>query len=550
MLGRTLFRAAGFLCLSLACCGLIAGEEEEAGDPAEVTIGERLFLETRFAQFFFANSNGDVNAPLAKGDPAVEFLQTLNGPIPSPMAGQSMNCRQCHLVDDAKLTPGGGNRTYSDFARRSAIPAREDGLTLTARNSPALVNAQLPRKGGFFLHFDAEFPTIKELVKATLTGRNYGWLPTERAQAVKHIANVIRRDNGNNDLSRSFGGPYRLILKGEGQGIGDDFKLEGKFALDVGRASDEQILDLVGTLISEYLKTLTFGMDDAGNFSASAYDLFLKKNKLPQKPRGRETDKAYGKRLLEALIALPSPVFVTPADGTLLLHPNQPFAFGADELAGLKLFLSEPNGSAPLSSVGNCIACHAPPRFTDFNFHNTGATQDEYDAIHGQGAFVALAIPTAAERAANPAAFLPATANTPTGTGRFAAVPTLANPQLVDLGVWNVVGNADQARVQKFLQKALLRADERRVPVETLVDRSIAVFKTPGLRDLGHSQPYFHTGRSDTLEESVGFYARFSQLVRDGKVRNADVDIGRITITPQDAGLIAKFLRSLNEDYE
>lgn len=547
MLGRSLQRVAGCLCLALACCTLFAAEEE-AGDPAEVTIGERLFLETRFAQFFFANSNGDVNAPLVKGDPAVEFLQTLNGPIPSPFAGQSMNCRQCHLVDDAKLTPGGGNRTYSDFARRSPIPAREDGLTLTPRNSPALVNAQLPRKGGFFLHFDAEFPTIKDLVKATLTGRNYGWLATERAQAVKHIANVIRRDNGTNELSRSFGGPYRMIFKGDAQGISDDFKLKGKFALDVGRASDEQILDHIATLVAEYLKTLTFGMDDAGNFSASAYDVFLKKNKLPQKPRGRESEKDYARRLLQALVALPSPEFVTPADGTLLLH-TQPFAFGPDELTGLKLFLSEPN-NAPLSSTGNCIACHAPPRFTDFNFHNTGATQDEYDAIHGSGAFVSLAIPSAVERAANPAAFLPPTAQTPTGTGRFAAVPTLTNPQLVDLGVWNVVGNADHAKVQKFLQKALLRENERRVPVEILVDRSVAIFKTPGLRDLGHSAPYFHTGRSDTLEEAVGFYARFSQLVRDGKVRNADENIGRINITPQDAGLIAKFLRSLNEDYE
>ena len=28
-------------------------------DPPEVQVGDRLFVETRFAQFFFANSNGE-----------------------------------------------------------------------------------------------------------------------------------------------------------------------------------------------------------------------------------------------------------------------------------------------------------------------------------------------------------------------------------------------------------------------------------------------------------------------------------------------------------
>jgi hypothetical protein len=44
-------------------------EPSEAGHLAEVAIGERLFLETRFAQFFFANAGGDANAPLSAGDP-------------------------------------------------------------------------------------------------------------------------------------------------------------------------------------------------------------------------------------------------------------------------------------------------------------------------------------------------------------------------------------------------------------------------------------------------------------------------------------------------
>lgn len=64
---------------------LAAGQEEH--DSAEVALGERLFLETRFAQFFAANA-ADVNLPLpAGGDPVVETSETTGTPLPGPFAG-------------------------------------------------------------------------------------------------------------------------------------------------------------------------------------------------------------------------------------------------------------------------------------------------------------------------------------------------------------------------------------------------------------------------------------------------------------------------------
>ena len=175
-------------------------QEGEEVDPPEITNGERLFLETRFAQFFkvFLDGGGDVNDPLPAGDPAVDKAVNSNLPpdqfADSPFAGQSINCRSCHFVDEIGVEeplPAYGMRTYTDFARRSPVPAREDGHSTTVRNSPPLVNASLPRKR-FFLHFDAEFHTMVDLVKGTLTGRNYGWLSDEIAQAVAHTAKVIR----------------------------------------------------------------------------------------------------------------------------------------------------------------------------------------------------------------------------------------------------------------------------------------------------------------------------------------------------------------------
>ena len=119
------------------------GDPAEAADPAEVSVGERLFLETRFAQFFAAHAAG-VNQPLALGDPVLDVTHTTGAPLPGAFASKSMNCRSCHFVDDVAGFPGGRVNTYGDFARRSFVPLREDGRTVTPRNSPPLVNAFPP----------------------------------------------------------------------------------------------------------------------------------------------------------------------------------------------------------------------------------------------------------------------------------------------------------------------------------------------------------------------------------------------------------------------
>lgn len=91
--------------LALAGLLLAAGIQAQEFDPPEVTIGElRLFLETRFAQFFFTNG-GNVNTNLPAGDPALDFSVTTGLPLTGPFSGQSMNCRACHLVDEQSEIP-------------------------------------------------------------------------------------------------------------------------------------------------------------------------------------------------------------------------------------------------------------------------------------------------------------------------------------------------------------------------------------------------------------------------------------------------------------
>ena len=563
-----------FASLLLVLTGLVACSGSESTPPpptatgtpgAEEAVGERLFLETRFAQVFklFVDTGGDVNDPKID-DNVVDTVETLGTPInPGPFKGLSMNCRACHLVDDVLDAPRGGMRTYADFARRSPLPARADGKTVAVRNSPPLVNAALDRPGGILFHFDAEFNSMEELITATFTGRNFGWLPGERTQAIAHIARVIRSDNGTGDLAKEFDGtPFRMLFDGTDASIPEEFRLTSEFRMAISSATDQEVFDAVVKVVAAYVNGLLFSQtEESGALIRSPFDIFLETNGLPQAPNANESPIDYSRRLLQLVQSRESAgtlQFVTSnpnrIDGQFQFHP-QPFLFGAQELAGLKMFLTEPAAlpAAPselaIGKIGNCVACHAAPSFTDFKAHNTGTTQKEYDEIpgHGDGAFRKLAIPTLATRTADD---LPATEQHPVASERFRSVPA-AGTTLTDLGLWNVFANPDMPAPQDKIRTILCDdAQPCSASQSELLNRAIARFKTPGLRDLGHSEPFMHNGQFDTLEQIVDFYREVSDLQRAGRLRNGDRELGGIGLTAQDVAPLAAFLKALNEDYQ
>jgi cytochrome c peroxidase len=403
------------------------------------------------------------------------------------------------------------------------------------------------------LHFDGEFATGVDLGKGTFTGRNFGWLPTERPQAVAHIAHVVREDDGLGELAQQFGGAYRVVLEGTNPAIPPEFRLPPQFRIDVARASDQQILDAVATLVNAYVSSLVFAQTESGEFDGSPYDAFLRKNGLPRKPDPGESDLEYSRRLRKLVSGLARPQFVSRADGVLRLH-SQGFVFGSRELRGLQIFLAEPATTPPAvdalgrGATGNCIACHPAPAFTDFSFHNTGAAQAEYDRVHGPGSFSALVIPDLAARQANFDAYLPASASHPLARGPFLDTPARATPGRTDLGLWNVFANPDIPGPQATLTDLLCPRPP--CAAADLLPRTIALFKTPGLRDLGHSAPYLHTGQADSLEDVVLQYVRFSAMARAGNVRNASPPLAGIALAQNDVAALVAFLASLNEDYE
>ncbi len=544
------------LCAAIYLAGCSSGQAppprlEVEHAPADQNIGERLFVETRFAEYFAANSTG-INTPLAVGDPAVSQVQNVyTGPMPGPFAGTSINCRSCHFVVEFQGVTGAGNRTYADFTSRSPLPLPMNGFTNTPRNSMQMVNSLKPHSGPTFLHFDGQFADPTDLVQATLTGRNFGWAADQAQQAISHIAAVIRQDDGNNIPAAEYGCnlSYSVIFLGTDPRIPPDCQLPPEYRLDVTKATDKQIVDDISELIAQYMAGLLFKTDENGNYYASPYDVFLRINHLPTQPKAGETDQQYTQRLYQQVAELSNAIFVDGSYGTFKYHA-QPFAFGATELAGLKIFLSAAAGAADgYQHAGNCAACHTAPNFTDFRFHNTGVAQEEYDAANGAGAFAALDIPTLAQRNQNFDQYMPVSANHPFASEQFRHAAVAGSPQYADLGLWNVYQNPDIPNPQTQLQ-SLICAVAKNCAVDQGLAGTIAQFKTPTLRDLEDSAPYFHNGSKLKFSDVVQFYVTNSQLARQGLLRNSPAEFQSMSLSQSDVQALVAFLESLTEDYD
>jgi cytochrome c peroxidase len=137
-------------------------------------------------------------------------------------------------------------------------------------------------------------------------------------------------------------------------------------------------------------------------------------------------------------------------------------------------------------------------------------------------------------------------------------------PGVTDPGVWNIYANPGFPGPQQKLQHLLCREQllalaqsrqgfrhhRRPCSKPALLQRSIANFKTPGLRDLGHSAPYMHNGQIDSLEGVLGFYLAASARAREHSLRNPAPALQDIRLDVDDIEPLAAFLRALNEDYE
>ncbi len=126
-------------------------------------------------------------------------------------------------------------------------------------------------------------------------------------------------------------------------------------------------------------------------------------------------------------------------------------------------------------------------------------------------------------------------------------MPQASRPGRTDLGLWNVIFNPDYPSTQAALGSIVCGGV---CDPETKLPDTIGLFKTPGLRDLGHSDPYLHTGRKRSIEDVLRFYVKQAEHARVGAVRNPDPEISKIELENRDLKALAAFLRALDEDYE
>jgi cytochrome c peroxidase len=427
-----------FIAAMAVCLVRPTAANDDEKQAAQIRLGARLFKEDRFAS--------------RKGD-----LIT--------------SCAHCHQSNEDPEKP----RAFNDSFTRSWVPwragdPRRDG----ARNAPTLFDVtSLPR-----LHFDGEFASLEELVKGTLAGRNYGWLPGEEAEARQQVYQVILEDAGDVTYATQFKEAYGVALKS---------------------LSADQVMNFIGKAVTAYVRTLRSAQN-------APYDRFIQVNGLDARPAPGESGAAFGQRMLARIAELES-------RGALRLSTD----FSAEALEGMKLFLRSEG-----ERRGNCVTCHAPPLFTDASFHNLGIAESEYDQVHGEGRFAALRIPAAAD------------AVRPSRNTR--ETPIENKPERVDLGYWNYV---------KLDDATLRRAGESD---DHFLQRMIATFKTPMLRNLGYSRPFMHNGAYPSLESALGELIRLSRLARQGRVRAADDELAKIELSDADIRPLIAFLNTLNED--
>jgi cytochrome c peroxidase len=180
------------------------------------------------------------------------------------------------------------------------------------------------------------------------------------------------------------------------------------------------------------------------------------------------------------------------------LSGNSPFDrfIAGDEKA---ISSSAKRGWELFNGKARCISCHAfnasSPFFTDFKFHNVGVAAKNHN---------------------------------------FAALSRETLRRV-----------ADATNVQEVLDELALREgfSELGRYLITREPRDVGAFKTPSLRDVELTPPYFHNGSEKTLDDAVEFYNKGGE-----PNPNLDGGIRKLNLTDAEKADIVAFLKSLTSD--
>ena len=226
---------AAFAALMFIYVAQAASTPESDQNPDQIKLGARLFRDQHFS---------------------------------SPKGDLITSCSSCHLYseDPEKI------HAFTDSFARSWVPwrsndPRRDGL----RNTPTLFDvAEMAQ-----LHFDGEFRSLEDLVKGTMSGRTYGWLPGEQSDAIQQIYQaVINNTESDNATDSSYRNQFKKA-----------------YGVDLEKLNKEEVINLIARAVSDYLRTLK-------STRTSPYDKFVQMNGLEIGPAQNETAADFAKRML------------------------------------------------------------------------------------------------------------------------------------------------------------------------------------------------------------------------------------------------------------
>ena len=470
---------------------------------AMVSLGEKIFRDVRFSKHFFYNSNGNVNTP----------LDQISG------HEKLVSCATCHRIDEdfEQL----GMRSYSDFETRTRLKIPISNMTHSLRNTTSLMGIGSRFSRNDISHYDGEL-LHHETYLGNFTGPHHGWEQKEKEIAKSNIVKVLREDNDRfTQLDYEFS--YATLFLGVDPAIPDELRLKPENRVNIDLLSDDELIQLMATTGAKYLKSLDFQTDQEGDYSGSMYDQFLKLNNIPRGPKQDQTIFQYSRELLLTFKKMKTPKFVP---SKYFEAHKKSFEFQEQQWRGLKVFFNinaNVNGGR-----GMCVQCHTPPLFTDQSFHNVAVTQKEFELKNGEGSFAKETWPDLEERNKKNLYFL----------------------NEVDLGVWNFFARSNKSVLTSFIRDEFCPRNSADCNNEKILPLMIARFKTPGLRNLAFSDPYFHNGSSKTIKDVLTHYQLMSIEVKKGNILNPAPQMRALNINKQDIEDLEAFLSSLNENYE
>jgi cytochrome c peroxidase len=152
---------------------------------------------------------------------------------------------------------------------------------------------------------------------------------------------------------------------------------------------------------------------------------------------------------------------------------------------------------------GGCVSCHKGSNFSDWKFHSTGISQTG--------------------------------ANLPSeDRGRADGILEVVRDEFNCTSEWSDQPDKAKCEVSDLASRT---SDAGSDPTE------LGAFKTPSLRSVSLSAPYFHTGTVRTLEEVVEFYDRGGDA--SGYLGTVDENVRKLNLSDEEKQQLSDFMRAL-----